>query len=1058
MLDTAGARSSRLLIKLVIVLLMDFITALFSLRVAIAQTRVEPVQPLSSTPTEQSWLSRQVQKFHSFGHLDRSYRLLASGDLNGARSELEKYLRLRPRDTATQLTYMHLSYELKDYNGTIEAATQLIAADPSIIDAYLYRALAYQFSNKLEAAVRDFQFVADAAPASAEDRTFATDMVGHLAAQSGQTSLAEQALRRLARERADSSIHIRLAALFENNDRLPEAEQSYYDALALTTEVNDKVKRLTMLSELQRRMNKLELAHGSLAQAAALIPNDAAMQQRFAESAIAVGDYHAAISALRNILRLSPTLIDTREMLANALFETRQFDDAEREYALLYKRGTGPATRQRFALAAAESAYAAGSESAALNWSTRALKEGRSLQARRLRAITLLRQHDFRAAIPDLELLLYEESTPIKRFETNLYLGQARVASQQYAAAAQAYAAAAQYRNTVPIPLAEADALNRAGQSQNAIVIYRDLLNRRDLPSSLRGHVLTQYGLLLASSGQLPAAADTLRTAIAQTKSSPSTRQALGITLYELSQWPAALDEFLAVLSAESNPLAAIYAGYCYKNMGKPGLASYYLRQAEQLHDRLSIDQRLQLSDELSYLYAEQGDPRRALDAILDSLSLHTSTDRLLLRAQFERTTGQLSDADISLTAAVKLDKNITGRAAYLRELGALRLAQNDPTRALTAFEELISIEPIPATHALLASTYRRVERINDAIIHAVHAATAEPANHNYRAILGFLYIQAKRYDDAAQILATLIQTDPNYFELKKDLAQIYARLGRSREAAMTYREAIDDTIAYPPLSTRRNPSAPLTQHLREELAVLINQFDIEFYQVLQEQQSLTVGPSGIGKLPSEGGLDIAYSHPFLGGLNPLPVRYFARVLWHTDETDQTRVRDTMQGAVGIRVKLLQRHNIWISMEKLIAIGVRARDAWMTRSLYSWEHGIRIPPDSAGDYYARVYVDGAYTSTKYGLWSYDTEGRFGYSFPLTQRISWSPHVVIKHYGWHQDLAGAEHSIAGVGSALHWRSRGTRYVAGTAWLDLTAEYRTPLQSGDPQWVAALAVGF
>src|SRR5262245_8680760 len=89
----------------------------------------------------ENWLQREIRTFRTFPHLDRAYRLMVENKLQEARSELERYLEIDPKDLQVRATFMVLRHRMKDYPGVVQQADLVLSTRQMFVPALLYRGL-----------------------------------------------------------------------------------------------------------------------------------------------------------------------------------------------------------------------------------------------------------------------------------------------------------------------------------------------------------------------------------------------------------------------------------------------------------------------------------------------------------------------------------------------------------------------------------------------------------------------------------------------------------------------------------------------------------------------------------------------------------------------------------------------------------------------------------------------------------------------------------------------------------------------------------------------------
>jgi tetratricopeptide (TPR) repeat protein len=114
----------------------------------------------------------------------------------------------------------------------------------------------------------------------------------------------------------------------------------------------------------------------------------------------------------------------------------------------------------------------------------------------------------------------------------------------------------------------------------------------------------------------------------------------------------------------------------------------------------------------------------------------------------------------------------------------ARRIAEDDPFRALTLYNDLLGREPRNfELHLRMAALLEPEGDLAGALRHLLGAAVLVPANAEVHQRLGLLYRKRNENENALQSFLRAIECDPVLIEAHRNLAELYEKLGHQREA-----------------------------------------------------------------------------------------------------------------------------------------------------------------------------------------------------------------------------------------------------------------------------------
>lgn len=340
----------------------------------------------------------------------------------------------------------------------------------------------------------------------------------------------------------------------------------------------------------------------------------------------------------------------------------------------------------------------------------------------------------------------------------------------------------------------------------------------------------------------------------------------------------------------------------------------------------------------------------------------------------------------------------------------------------------------------------------------AGHAAQAETAFS--LADKGYKAYAAGDYRVAAQAFEASLALDPGQPALASQLGYTLRKLGRGKEAGRWFRHAITHTEGSP------------TYRMRREVEFAENSLDATAYLIWRENALdgsalAAVGPS---LTQSQGGTELAWTPPRIGERNGRKFQVFGRLLWGFEGDSLNIQGESYQAGVGARYKPLERHNLVLTAERLIAVGDFARDDWMLRASYSWDTGFGYDPDRSRWTYATFYADAAVIDPGSPDVFLLAEGRYGQSFRIAGGANgpglgagWvlTPHVTAASVLQHDSFNTTTLIEAGGGASLKLWFDDTPMRAHGASVELLIQWRGKLagdSAGPSGFLSTLVLSF
>ena len=563
-----------------------------------------------------------------------------------------------------------------------------------------------------------------------------------------------------------------------------------------------------------------------------------------------------------------------------------------------------------------------------------------------------------------------------------------------------------------------------------ALVVFAAVIPPAPARAQSRAEILERLGVASLQARKYVEAIEFLREAIGAGRDHADNRQRLGFALAALDRCAEAVDHLEK--SIEQAPAARTYLSLaqCYERLDKPGVAVHTLQQALARGAELTARERQDAYAALGYLYAAEGRHAAAADALEHALAIGDDAELRLRLARAYRLAGDVARARATLNAIRPAGLSPASRAARLDEEAALARTQRQLRASIDALEQAVGLQPSAPRYFALGLAYREVGEPLRAV-EALARARALEDRTEYAIALAYAYKDAGRPDDAVALLEEIVRREPDQPALYADLGYLESARSNTVRAIGWFRRAIDS-----------GPGPTELARLQSEIARLAKRWEVAAFLTYrssdQQPSAGTTTPAG-GALPSQSGIEVAYQPPVIGFRDERVFQVFGRLLWNVEPSSLDLDDDSVQAGIGVRYKPLRRHNVFLSVERLIAIGDRAQDDWLLRALYSWEHRPADIDERTLWSYTTVFADAAYFAEQsvgvlYG------EARQGLTWRAASRLLVTPHVVLD--ARYQDSGGPFDSFfeGGAGVAMRYLFNSSRYEGYRSSVELVVQYK------------------
>lgn len=594
--------------------------------------------------------------------------------------------------------------------------------------------------------------------------------------------------------------------------------------------------------------------------------------------------------------------------------------------------------------------------------------------------------------------------------------------------------------------------------------IYLDLLNAPNISQEEERSSLKSLGYVYEQLGQNEKAIDAFRGAIELGEDSAEIHQSLGFILEKTGDWQQALQQFLLASKLERTPRSLIHIGRIYHKLGKAGLAIYYLRYALDTEEAeaFTSTERIEILNELGYLYAEVKKHHQAAEAWQHSLRLNNDPEIVVRLGRIQRLLDQNDKAKATLQRVT--ESNLTNQLIVLRleELAKIEANEQYWLSAIRFLEKANKIQESAEHFHQLGLYHRHLGNLQKGAVYFKKALSLKPSNNQYAIDLGYTYKALGRKEDAASLFAKVAERQPDNLTIAKELAYTQMQLGNNEKATDWFKKAIDIQSLHAADSVGEQDKMDAEiYYMRNSIQRMNNYLDFDFYQIYRSNSNNIGGVQGTvvgGIVPSQGGFQVSFQPQKFGFLDERVFQAFTRFLW-SNKPDSIEIDGkSLQGGVGFRYKPLKSQNLYIGAGRLFKIGDNSINSWLLRATYGWSSGTSWVPNKDYWNYSLVYGDFGYFTKQPGTLAFYGELRQGISFKLGNGFILTPHLIID--GRYQSTNPSDRSYfeGGGGISLKYLFNETRYETYRSRAELFVQYRAGIINAANGWVITGVIGF
>ena len=142
-----------------------------------------------------------------------------------------------------------------------------------------------------------------------------------------------------------------------------------------------------------------------------------------------------------------------------------------------------------------------------------------------------------------------------------------------------------------------------------------------------------------------------------------------------------------------------------------------------------------------------------------------------------------------------QIDRDLPGKYYVKFYLGSCHLALNDPTTALTCFEEALNLEPnqqdVPSIYSYLGVALKDMAEYRKALDVLKKGVELDPERTDIYNLIGFCHFKLKEHEAAIENFKKIIQLDPSSAIDYANIASNYRDMGQTAKAIRYYEMAL---------------------------------------------------------------------------------------------------------------------------------------------------------------------------------------------------------------------------------------------------------------------------
>ncbi|MFH0925771.1 MAG: tetratricopeptide repeat protein [bacterium] len=334
---------------------------------------------------------------------------------------------------------------------------------------------------------------------------------------------------------------------------------------------------------------------------------------------------------------------------------------------------------------------------------------------------------------------------------------------------------------------------------QKVIDINTELLQHKEISSSIRCELLNEQGIAYSQLGDYPKTSSEFRKAIANGCDYWQNRLELGISLYKMGRWTQALREFRILLNQQDTPNLHLYIGRCYEQLNQSKMAINSLSQAQMKIEQLSKADQGDLNCELGYLYSLTGEYDKAIKVWETSLKFQESPGVMVKLGQMQRLKGNTEQALQILYNVNEEELALAMRVLRFDEMAYNYATQKKIEEAINVLSKANNLNPSAERHYRLAQYYREIDLLDSTVYHLNMAISmgqmTKSEECNLHCELGYLYSSKGEYDNAIKSWEAFLVFQYNP-DVMVNLGRMQRLIGNKEQALETLCNINEEELA----------------------------------------------------------------------------------------------------------------------------------------------------------------------------------------------------------------------------------------------------------------------
>lgn len=974
---------------------------------------------------------------------------------------------------------------LKKHDEAIEVLRRALAAGPAPEDVYRLNMHIGLFA--LESGKPDLAIEALQKAVSQHRNPLALLRLSRALQQAGRTAEAAKVLEQANALDPNPEHLVELATLLTKLDAGDAALAALDKALAGTLPPERRAAILGMKGMLQSEQGDAAGARRSLttALAAGAGGDRAELSLRLGQVCLDMGDYAAAIAAYNDAIAAGAGR-PARQALAEALVKDSKAKEALAAYEELAKSAATPAesASAREQLANVLSQLRLHARAAALYAGL--AKDGQPAMWFRAGQSYAAAQDDAQA-LASFQAALQAAGSDADKAKTLLAIATIHARRRDYAKAYAAYSQAQPLAAQLPAddqaalafglgtsallsgqparaiaPLNQALGLSQGSGKRTAILLglaqAYAATNQADkaeaalrqaaaTPGASRDDVATAYtslGHLLTTQDKADGAEAAFQQAWKLRPKDWRLPFSIGQLAYKSGRYTDASAAFSDSLRLHDDVRTRIALGLSDQKRDKPGLALAVLTAAAPGVGTLPDGERRDYLLTVGFLYAEEGRFTDAITAFRAGQDIRYDPQTATRLGRVERLAGHPQEARRILEAIDPAGLTDDLKRLRLAELASLAEADKNYDAARGYLTDSWEQKHEADTAFRLGNIERDSGHPQAAVTAYQQAVELDDSNQN-RSSLGYALADVKRYREAADTFASVLESDPDYLSLWEDLGYAAMHDCQNAKASASFKQAIDNAPLRPAdTAADREKLDRDVYRMRKEVTKLETHFTATAYLSYLSGEAGPLPSSGGGSsvdtIRSGGGVEVAWIPPIIGFRDDRIFQVIGRVTGTLQKDRLEFDPEAWQGAVGVRYKPLQSQNLNLGFERLFKIGQQSEENWLLRAMDSWTLGYELKPDEKWWNYTFLYGEYDYFTENNPRSMFYVEGRQGITFNIRNRVLLTPHVVADCRVWSPDRDESSLVEGGAGISLKYLFNRFHYEIERSSVEFLLQYK------------------